>query len=241
LRKQPWRAGFTLLLMLFFYPITLAKLSLFTPVWLLTLTFFSKVIGSRTMVTLSVLVPVAVGIVLFALYKYDVLPYNSALAYFSLINFRMIAIPSLALDYYNYFFSAHDLTHYCQVRVLKMLVSCPYQEQLAVVIYKFFGIGGYFNASLFATEGVASVGPLFSPFAAFGCGLIIALGNRLSAGLPNRFILISAGVLSQSFPNVPLTTVMLSHGAGVMFLLWYLTPRDIFDPVKHQASIRREF
>jgi hypothetical protein len=31
---------------------------------------------------------------------------------------------------------------------------------------------------------VASVGLLFAPVVAFGCGLVIALGNGLSAGLP---------------------------------------------------------
>jgi hypothetical protein len=240
LRKHFWRAGFALLLMLLFYPITLAKLALFTPVWLVALTLVSKAITSKTTVVLSLLVPMSVGIVLFMLYRNNMLPYNPAITYFGLVNFRMIAIPSLALDYYNYFFSTHDLTYYCQMRVLKLLVSCPYQEQLAIVIYKFFGVGGYFNASLFATEGVASVGPLFSPFAAFACGLVIALGNRLSAGLPNRLILISGAVLTQAFLNVPFTTVMLSHGAGVMFLLWYLTPREIFDPASNQPQTTHE-
>src|ERR1700730_3456144 len=116
----------------------------------------------------------SVGIVLFVLFRNGAMSYNATIPYFGLINFRMIAIPSLAMDYYNYFFSAHDLTYFCQLRLLKTLVSCPYQEPLAIVIYNAFGIGGNFNASLFATEGIASVGPLFAPFSAFACGLIIA-------------------------------------------------------------------
>jgi len=88
---------------------------------------------------------------------------------------------------------------------------------------------GNLNASLFATEGIASVGLLFAPLTALLCGLVIALGNRLSAGLPPRFILISAAVLPQLFLNVPLTTVLLRYGAALIFLLWYLTPRAMFD------------
>ena len=87
---------------------------------------------------------------------------------------------------------------------------------------------GNFNASLFATEGVASVGQLFAPIAVFAGGLVIALGNRLSAGLPAGFILLSGAVFPQIFLNVPLSTTLLSHGATVLFLLWYLTPRAIF-------------
>jgi hypothetical protein len=70
---------------------------------------------------------------------------------------------------------------------------------------------------------------MFAPVAVFGCGLVIALANRLSAGLPPRFVLISGTILPQVFLNVPLTTVLLTHGAGLLFLLWYMTPREMFE------------
>jgi hypothetical protein len=60
------------------------------------------------------------------------------------------------------------------------------------------------------------------------CGLVIAFGNRLSAGLPSRFILISGALLPQVLTNVPLTTALLTHGMAVLFLLWCITPRAIF-------------
>ena len=43
---------------------------------------------------------------------------------------------------------------------------------------------------------------------------VIALGNRVSAGLPAGFILVSGAVLVQILLNVPLTITLLSHGAG---------------------------
>jgi uncharacterized BrkB/YihY/UPF0761 family membrane protein len=107
-------------------------------------------------------------------------------------------------------------------------MDCPYQEPLSVVMEKAYRVGN-FNASLFATEGVASVGLYFAPLATLVCGLVVAIGNRASAGLPSRFILISSALLPQTFLNVPLTTVMLTHGAGFLFLLWYVMPRTIFE------------
>jgi hypothetical protein len=28
---------------------------------------------------------------------------------------------------------------------------------------------------------------------------------------------------------VPLTVALLTHGAGLLFLLWYISPREIFE------------
>src|SRR5260370_15429388 len=95
---------------------------------------------------------------------------------------------------------------------------------------------GNFNASLFATEGIASIGPFFAPVAAFACGLAIAVANRSSAGLPPLFILISGAILPQVMLNVPLTTVLVTHGGAILFLLWYLTPRTLFEQTDVQAA-----
>jgi len=227
-RRDIWRASATILLLLMFYPITQSKLALLTPFWLLAILALSSWLNFKLTVALSLLVPISIGLLLIALFEMEILPYSMTFPFFGLVNFRMIAIPSLAMDYYNTFFFSHPVTHFCQIRLLKPLVDCPYREQLATVIYNAFGIGGQFNASLFATEGIASVGALFAPLTAFAAGLVIAMGNRLSAGLQPQFILISTAVLVQALLNVPLTTVLLSHGASLLFVLWYITPRDAF-------------
>ncbi len=224
-RRDIWRAGAALFLLVSFYPVTLSKLALLTPVWLLLMVLLSRIFELRITVIVSLLVPMAVGVILFILFTSDLAPYKMTIPYFGLVNFRMIAIPSLAMDYYNEFFSRHDLTYFCQIRPLKPFVACPYQEQLSVVIYNAFELGGNFNASLFATEGVASVGPMFAPVAVFAGGLVIALGNRVSAGLPPRFVLVSGAVLVQILPNVPFTVAMFTHGSVILFWLWYVMPR----------------
>jgi hypothetical protein len=228
-RGNRWRAAAALLLLLLFYPITLTKLTLFAPFWLLFLALLSRFFEARTSAVLSLFLPISAGVILASLFKLDALSYQQIINFFGAVNFRMIAIPSSALDFYNDFFSTHNLTHFCQISFLKPFGNCPYIDPLSIVMAKAYHIGN-FNASLFATEGIASVGPALAPIVMLGCGLLIALGNRVSAGLPPRFILISGAALPQILLNLPLTIALLTNGAALLFLLWYVTPRTIFEP-----------
>jgi hypothetical protein len=220
-RKAYWRASVALLLLLLIFPITLSKLTLFAPFLLLAVLLLSKFFDAKTTVIMSLAGPVLIGLILLVLFR------TQSALYFSVVNFRLLAVPSNALDIYNDFFSRHDPTYFCQISLLKRIMTCPYQEPLWSLMEKAYNLGNL-NASLFATEGVASVGLLFAPVVTFGCGLVIALGNRLSAGLPPRFILLSGAVLLPILLNVPLSIVLNTHGAVILFLLWYITPRGIF-------------
>jgi hypothetical protein len=221
--NRRWWAVVPLILMLLFYPITLSKFALFSTAWVVILLALSRVFEPRAATILSILLPMLLGVILMAAYLNDYTLY-----YFGLVNIRMMAAPSSAMDVYNDFFSTHALTWFCQISLLKPLMSCPYQEQLSLVMEKTYQIGNI-NASLFATEGIASVGLYLAPLVALACGLVIALGNRASAGLPPEFVLISAALLPQTFLNVPFTTALLTHGTGFLFLLWYIMPRAMFD------------
>lgn len=143
------------------------------------------------------------------------------------LDFRLLAIPAISLEHYFAFFSDHSVTGFCQIRVLKAIIACPYTDQLGVVLANHYHLGNM-NASLFATEGVASVGAVLAPIAALACGFAIALGNKVSTTLPPSFVLISAAVIPHSLLNVPLSTTLLSNGLGLLMLLWFLTPRDYF-------------
>jgi hypothetical protein len=235
-RGNRWRAAVVVLLLLLFYPITLSKLAIFAPFWLLFLALLSRFFEVRTSVVLSLFLPVLAGVILALLFKSEALSYEQIRHYFGVINFRMIAVPSSALDFYNDFFSTHDITYFCQISFSKPFVDCPYTDPLPVVMAKAYQLGN-FNASLFATEGIASVGLIFAPFAVLACGLVVSLGNRMSSGLPSRFILLSGGILPQVFLNIPLTTTLLTNGAAILFLLWYVTPRAMFE---QGQSNRRE-
>jgi hypothetical protein len=223
----------------------MSKTALFAPAWLLFLAFLSRVFEARIVVILSLLGPVLAGVILFVLFRQQVIPQSGAIPYFEIVNFRMVAVPSSAIDFYNDFFSKHELTHFCQIRILGAVTGCPYHDQLGVVMRETYPLAGNFNASLFATEGIASVGLLFAPVAVFVCGLVFAVANRLSAGLPAPFILTSGGILPQILLNVPLSTTLLTHGAAFLFLLWYITPRSLFGPnnqtnIESRLATRRE-
>ncbi|MGO4510819.1 hypothetical protein AB4Z51_27785 [Bradyrhizobium sp. 2TAF36] len=222
--RKAGRAAAALGLLFLFYPITLSKVALFSAGWIGLIALSARFIEARLVAILSLLIPAAIGVLLIILSKLEILQRPETASYFALINFRMMTFPSLAMDYYNEFFSKNELTLFCQISFLKTLATCPYHEPLGVAIYKAFGIGGSFNASLFATEGIASVGPWLAPLTAFVGGLVLALGNRVSAGLPPRLVLTSAAVLPQIFLNVPLTVTLVTHGVLVLFLLWYITP-----------------
>ena len=225
-RRAFWQAGAVVVLMLFYYPVAVSKMTFFAPAWLIVMAVLVRLFEARIVVVLSLLLPVLAGVLMFTFLGGHGPVVRFAGAYHFLVNFRMLAVPSLALDLYNEFFSQHELTHFCQIGVLKRVMDCPYQDQLAVVMLKYFPGGGTYNGSLFTTEGIASVGWLYAPVTVFLCGLVIALGNRASAGLPPSFVLVSGAMLAQNLLNVPLSTVLLTHGGAFLFLLWYLMPRD---------------
>jgi len=230
--KSYWRSGAVLLLLLLYYPITLSKVALFAPAWLIFLILLSRIFQAKTAVVLSLLIPTLVGVILLTLSKLAPALSQSAMSYFFIVNFRMVGVPSSAMDFYNDFFSRHELTYFCQIRILGSVMGCPYHEPLGIVMRDAYPFVGTFNASLFATEGIASIGPLLAPIPVFLCGLVFALVNRLSAGLPPSFILISGAILPQILLNVPLSITLLTHGAVFLFLLWYITPRSIFEQDK---------
>jgi hypothetical protein len=212
-------AGITILLSLAFYPVALTKLALIAPFWILFLAGISHFLSARFATIVSLLAPMIIGLI--AIICVGGVP---AAYLFGMINFRMLAIPASAVDHYNDFFASAPLTYFCQVSWLKGVVSCPYKEQLSTIFSDVYHVGNY-NASMIAIEGVASLGNYGAPLSLFCCGLLIALGNRLSAGLPERFVLSSSGIILQVLMNVGLTTTLLTHGLWLLFGLWYILPR----------------
>lgn len=219
-RDRYWIACLVLAVALSFYPSTLSKMTFFAPAWMIFIAILARFSAKATPI-LSLCLPVLVGIVLIVAIGAPVR------RYFDIVNWRMVILPSQAMDVYNEYFARHDLTHFCQVWLLKPFVSCKLEVPLAVEMQNNYALGN-FNASLFATEGIASVGPWLAPVVIFLCGLVIGFGNRVSAGLSARFVMVSAAIVPQTMMNVPFSTMMLSHGLWLLFLLWYLTPRTLF-------------
>lgn len=218
-RAQYWKALISLVLLLLFFPVTLSKTALFTPAWLVFVAILGRFFELRIAALATLAVPVLIGSSAALLgHRNDV---------FDLLAFRMIDIPSTALAVYNEYFAQHEQTYLCHLSLAKVMMTCPYRDQLGVLMAKQYGLGNY-NASLFATEGIASVGLRLAPISALACGLLIGFGNCLSGRLPANVIFISGAVLAQVILNVPLSTALLTHGAGILFLLWYVSPPEVF-------------
>lgn len=222
-QRRYWFSALILVLLACYFPSTLTKTALFAPLWLLFVALLATVFDARIAAILTLFIPMAAG------FSALLVPGELSRDVFYFLDVRLMVVPSAALSFYNDFFAHHPKTFFCQVGLLRSVLECPYREQLGVELSKAYGLGNY-NASLFATEGIASVGTLLSPLSAFACGLIIGGANRLSAGLPARFILVSSAVVSIALVNVPFSTALVTHGAGLLFVLWYLIPRESLVP-----------
>ncbi len=219
-------AALTLALIVAFYPMLLNKTVAFAGVWLPLLFILFSLFEARRAAVLSLLLPLVIGLISFPLVNDLGMPVEINVLAYGGVNYRMLAFPAMALDRYFDFFAHHDLTHFCQIGFIRHFTGCPYQPQLGLEMARHYPMGNL-NGSLFATEGVASVGPILAPLSAFLCGLILSIGNSVSVHLPKRLVVTSAGVAIQVLINVPLSASLLSNGLLLLFLLWYVAPAEI--------------
>ncbi len=212
------------------YPIVLNKSVAFGGLWLPFLFVAFRLFEPKRATILAMLIPMLPGMIGHELMQFDVIASQSWLGrastyLFGFVNIRLFAFPSIAMNQYSDFFANHQLTHFCQIGVIRAMFGCPYPFQLGAVMSEAYHMGSL-NASLFATEGIASVGPLWAPISALVCGLILSFGNSASARLPAPLVATSAGLaVQQALLNVPLSASLLSNGVLVLFLLWAVTPR----------------
>jgi hypothetical protein len=215
-------AAVSVILIAAFYPVLLNKTVAFAGVWLPFLFILFSLFEARRATVLALLLPMLVGLIVLLL-SYVGLPNGIYTLVFGGVNYRMLTFPAWALERYFHFFASHDLTHFCQIGIVRSFTGCAYQFQLGAEMEQHYHMGNL-NGSLFATEGIASVGPILAPLSALVCGLILSLGNSVSAHLPKRLVATSAGVAIQVLMNVPLSTSLLSNGLLLLFLVWYVTP-----------------
>jgi hypothetical protein len=220
-------AALSIILIAAFYPVLLNKTVAFAGVWLPFLFILFSLVEARRATVLALLLPMLAGLVV-VLLTYVGLPNKIYALVFGGVNYRMLTFPAWALERYFHFFAHHELTHFCQIGIIRSFTGCPYEFQLGAELSKQYDMGNL-NGSLFATEGIASVGPRFAPLSALVCGLILSIGNSVSAHLPKRFIATSAGMAMQVLVNVPLSASLLSNGLLLLFLLWYVTPAESGD------------
>jgi hypothetical protein len=217
-------AACSILLIVGFYPVLLNKTVLFAVVWLPFLFLLFRKFEPKRAAILALLIPMTVGLI-----GNIAAPSSEATFYlYGLTNRRMFAYPAIALDRYSDFFSSHELTHFCQISLIRAIRGCPYAYQLGAEMAERYHMGSL-NASLFATEGIASVGPVWAPVSALVCGLILSVANSISARLSPALIAASSGLVVQALINVPLSAAFLSNGLFVLLLLWAVSPDPMVD------------
>jgi len=226
MQSRYFMAAASLLLIVSFYPVLLNKTVLLAAAWLPFLFFMFKTFEPKRATVLSLLIPMTLCLIFYAAAPSGGPVGHFATQIFGFTNIRMFAIPSIAMNYYSEFFASNELTLFCQINIVREINGCPYAKQLGLILADRYGLGNL-NASLFATEGIASVGSTWAPISAFLCGVIISFGNSVSAGLPPPLIAASAGLAVEVLLNVPLSVSLLSNGILVLFLLWYITPDNL--------------
>ena len=216
LQRRWYMAATSIFLIVCFYPVLLTKTVLLAAVWLPFLFFMFQAFEPKRATVLSLLLPMTLCLIFYAVAPGDGPAGLLASRMFGYTNIRMLAVPSIAMNYYSEFFAGNELTYFCQINLVRMVNGCPYTRELGTILADAYGVGNL-NASLFSTEGIASVGPIWAPLSALVCGLIISIGNNVSARHPPPLIAASAGLVVQSLLTVPLSINLLSNGLFVLF------------------------
>jgi hypothetical protein len=222
-------AAAAVLLMWCSYPVLLNKSVVFGGFWLPYLFVLFRLFEPKRATVYSLLILMLPGIVAYHMMEYGWISPDGTLGHalrfvLGTVNVRLFGYPTLAMNNYSDFFAHHPLTHFCQIGVIRAIYGCPYPFQLGASMAEAYHMGSM-NGSLFATEGIASVGPTWAPLSALVCGLIVSLGNSASVRLPAPVMATSAGfAVQQALLNAPLTVCLLSNGLLVLWLLWAVSP-----------------
>ena len=122
--------------------------------------------------------------------------------YFGAVNFRMIAFPSSALDFYNDFFSTHDLTLFCQISFLKPLVDCPYSDPLSIVMADGLSARAISMPRFLQRRALLRLGRFWRLLRCSHAGCVIAARQTVCPRVCRKYF--RARILQ--FLNIPLTT-----------------------------------
>jgi len=149
---------------------------------------------------------------------------------YSLSNYRLFTIPPEAFSVYYDFFQTHPYTYWSHINIVGMFVTYPYAQPLPVVMQNTYFLGDY-NTGFITTDGLAAGGIAAIPFISIVMSLVVIAMNSTTSRLNVRYLIIAMSVPLVAFIDAPLSTWLLTYGAGPMCLLFLFAPRGPGSPV----------
>ncbi len=116
----------------------------------------------------------------------------------SVVYMRALGLPAALTGVYAAYFATNPLTYFSQMNIMNLFVQYPYTEVLGMVIGRFLAGGSTgmnANASMWATDGLASIGPIGIIFVGTVVGVALIFANRIVT--PDK--LVFASIFSTTF------------------------------------------
>jgi hypothetical protein len=144
---------------------------------------------------------------------------------FTLVNYRLYAVPAISFNVYYNYFATHPLTYWSHIGFISNFVHYPYGRPLASVMAQHYSLGND-NASFIETDGLAAAGPLAMPFAAALFGMVMVGINSCLRGLNRTLWSIVMAAASVTLIDVPIGPGLMTNGLALMSLILLFAPRD---------------
>ena len=145
----------------------------------------------------------------------------------AVVHQRIFSIPSLLIAQYHGFFEGHPLTYFSHIRGIHLVVPFPFGMDLSRTVgLHYYGELVGSNANFWAGDGLAGFGMPGVILMSLACGLLFWAFDSVARGLKPGFVMAAAGFAAASFANIPLPTLVLSGGFGLLLLALWLLPRE---------------
>jgi hypothetical protein len=140
----------------------------------------------------------------------------------ALIYMRGLALPAALTGVYAQFFSFSPNTYFSQMNVVNLFVQYPYSEPLGLVIGRFLNDGNISmnaNASMWATDGVSSLGPVGIIVIGGIVGIALSFANRLVTPEKLQFASLVSTTLILNLADTGFFTNLVTGGGFVVVML----------------------
>ena len=146
--------------------------------------------------------------------------------YLSVMRFRMFESNVFNIAIYYDFFKLNPPTYFTHITGVSYFVHNPYSADprpLPFIVSSFEYLNGWdANAGLWAQDGLGGLGLIGVPLVSAVCGIVFWFLDSITAEWNPRFVSVTLAVTSALFLNIPLSTVVVSGGLGLLLLMYWI-------------------